>query len=42
VTTIGGIARDEFQIAELDGRSLSDDRRRLVIEKVRAAVMREE
>jgi [protein-PII] uridylyltransferase len=42
VTTIGGIARDEFQIAELDGRTLTDDRRRLVVEKVRAAVMREE
>lgn len=40
VTTIGGIARDEFQIAELDGLSLCDDRRRLVIEKVRQAVMR--
>jgi [protein-PII] uridylyltransferase len=42
VTTIGGTARDEFQIAELDGAPLSDDRRRLVIEKVRAAVMHEE
>jgi UTP:GlnB (protein PII) uridylyltransferase len=42
VTTIAGIARDEFQIAELDGRSLTDDRRRLVIDKVRTAVTLEE
>jgi UTP:GlnB (protein PII) uridylyltransferase len=41
VTTIAGIARDEFHIAELDGSPLTDARRRLVIEKVRAAVMSE-
>jgi [protein-PII] uridylyltransferase len=39
VTTIAGIARDEFQIAELDGAPLTDDRRRLVIEKVREALL---
>jgi [protein-PII] uridylyltransferase len=42
VTTIAGIARDEFHLAELDGSSLSDPRRRLVVEKVRAAVTQEE
>lgn len=42
VTTIAGTARDEFHIAELDGSPLADARRKLVIERVRAAVMSEE
>jgi len=42
VTTIAGMARDEFHIAEVDGTGLSEARRKLVMEKVRAAVMRAE
>jgi len=40
VTTIGGMAHDEFQLSELDGRGLTLARRKLVMEKVREAVMR--
>jgi UTP:GlnB (protein PII) uridylyltransferase len=38
ITTIAGIAQDEFQLAEIDGASLSEERRRAIIEKVQAAV----
>jgi UTP:GlnB (protein PII) uridylyltransferase len=38
ITTIAGIAQDEFQLAEIDGSSLSEERRVSVIEKVQAAV----
>jgi UTP:GlnB (protein PII) uridylyltransferase len=38
ITTIAGIAQDEFQLAEIDGSSLSEDRRAAIIEKVQAAV----
>jgi hypothetical protein len=32
------MAHDEFQLAEIDGSCLSEDRRTAVIEKVQAAV----
>ena len=38
ITTIAGIAQDEFQLAEIDGSSLSEDRRAAIIEKVQVAV----
>jgi UTP:GlnB (protein PII) uridylyltransferase len=38
ITTIGGLAHDEFQLAEIDGSALSEARRDAVIDKVRAAV----
>jgi len=38
VTTIAGMARDEFQLAELDGRELTLARKKLVMERVREAV----
>lgn len=38
ITTIAGIAQDEFQLAEIDGSSLSEDRRGAIIEKVQTAV----
>ena len=40
ITTIAGMARDEFQLAEIDGSGLSEERRSTVIEKVQAAVDR--
>lgn len=42
VTTIAGMARDEFHIAEMDAKELSEARRKLVMEKVREAVLRTE
>jgi len=39
VTTISGMARDEFELAELDGTPLTEARRRLAMEKVREAVL---
>ncbi len=38
ITTIAGVARDEFQLAEIDGSELSEPRRMAIIEKVRDAV----
>ncbi|HEX4337838.1 MAG TPA: hypothetical protein VH062_18135 [Polyangiaceae bacterium] len=38
ITTLAGVAHDEFQLAEIDGSELSEARREAVIEKVRAAV----
>lgn len=38
ITTLAGVAQDEFQLAEIDGSCLSELRRSAIIEKVRAAV----
>ena len=38
ITTIAGLAHDEFQLAEIDGSPLSEARRDAVIEKLRGAV----
>jgi UTP:GlnB (protein PII) uridylyltransferase len=38
VTTIAGLAHDEFQLAEIDGSPLSEARREAVIEQLRGAV----
>ncbi|HEX3597494.1 MAG TPA: hypothetical protein VHU80_20440 [Polyangiaceae bacterium] len=38
ITTLAGVAHDEFHLAEIDGSELSEARRQAVIEKVRAAV----
>ncbi|HVW26799.1 MAG TPA: hypothetical protein VHC69_15630 [Polyangiaceae bacterium] len=38
ITTFAGMAQDEFQLAEIDGSSLSELRRSAIIEKVQAAV----
>ena len=38
ITTIGGLAHDEFHLAEIDGSPLSDARREAVVEKVSAAI----
>jgi UTP:GlnB (protein PII) uridylyltransferase len=40
VTTIGGLARDEFQLAEIDGSPLTVARREMVIERLQKAVTR--
>jgi UTP:GlnB (protein PII) uridylyltransferase len=40
VTTIAGLAHDEFQLAEIDGSPLSEARREAVIEQLRGAVSR--
>jgi UTP:GlnB (protein PII) uridylyltransferase len=40
ITTIGGIARDEFQLAEIDGAPLTVARREMVIERLQKAVTR--
>jgi UTP:GlnB (protein PII) uridylyltransferase len=38
ITTIAGLAHDEFELAEIDGSPLSDARREAVIEKLRGAI----
>jgi UTP:GlnB (protein PII) uridylyltransferase len=38
VTTTAATARDEFEIAETDGRRLTADRRRVVAERLRIAL----
>jgi UTP:GlnB (protein PII) uridylyltransferase len=38
ITTIAGLAHDEFQLAEIDGSPLSEARRDAVIEKLRGAI----
>jgi UTP:GlnB (protein PII) uridylyltransferase len=40
VTTLEGVARDEFLITELDGSALSEERRRQIVEKVRKKLRR--
>jgi UTP:GlnB (protein PII) uridylyltransferase len=40
VTTMEGMARDEFLITELDGTKLSEDRRRQIVERVQKKLRR--
>jgi UTP:GlnB (protein PII) uridylyltransferase len=40
ITTIGDLARDEFELAEIDGSPLTVARREMVIERLQKAVTR--